>query len=278
MYHFHQAPTLFLITNLIAVPLSSLVLYALILLILVSPITALANATGWLITKLLEVMNKFILWVDHFTFAVVDGIQHSPIQTILLYLIIAASGVWLIQKKKAALKFTLLFIALFFAVQFYYQYSISKQQKLVVYNLSQHTAIDFMLGKKYYFVGDSVLLKDGFLRNFHLKPSRIAHRTYHQQNITPKENNVWTINNKTIVHINQSYRYDSTVKIAADVVIISNNPKLYLNQLRKTIGCKLLVFDSSNPQWKLNYWKTDCEKLNIHYFCTSEQGAFVMNL
>jgi competence protein ComEC len=278
MYHFHQAPTLFLITNLIAVPLSSLVLYALILLMVVSPITALANATGWLITKMLWLMNQFILWVDHFTFAVVDGIQHSPIQTILLYLIIAALGVWLIQKKKAAVKFTLLFIAVFFAVQFYYQYSTSKQQKLVVYNLSQHTAIDLMLGDEYYFVGDSVLLRDGFLRNFHLKPSRIAHRTYEQPNISHPENNVWRINNKTIVHINQSYRYDSTKKITADVVIISQNPKLYLNQLLKTINCKLLVFDSSNPQWKLKYWKDDCEKLNIHYFCTSEQGAFVMNL
>lgn len=278
MYHFHQAPTLFLITNLVAVPLSSLVLYALILLMVVSPFDVLATATGWLITKMLWLMNQFILWVDHFTFAVVDGIQHSPIQTILLYLIIAALGVWLIQKKKAALKFTFAFIAIFFAVQFYYQYSTAKQQKLIVYNLSQHTAIDFMLADEYYFVGDSVLLRDGFLRNFHLKPSRIAHRTYKQPNISHPENNVWRINNKTIVHINQSYRYDSTAKITADVVIISNNPKLYLNQLSKTINCKLLVFDSSNPQWKLKYWKNDCEKLNIHYFCTSELGAFVMNL
>lgn len=278
MYHFHQAPTLFLITNLIAVPLSSLVLYALILLMAVSPFTVLANATGWLITKMLWLMNQFILWVDHFTFAVVDGIQHSPVLTILLYFIIAALGIWLIQKKKSVLKFTFAFIAIFFAVQFYYQYSTVRQRKLVVYNLSQHTAIDFMLGKQYYFVGDSVLLQDGFLRNFHLKPSRISHRTYEQPNITPKENSVWTINNKTIVHINQSYRYDSTAKITADVVIVSNNPKLYLNQLKKTINCKLLVFDSSNPQWKLKYWKADCEKLNIHYFCTSEQGAFVINL
>jgi competence protein ComEC len=248
----------------------------LIFLMIISPIAIIANATGWLITKMLWLMNQFILWVDHFTFAVVDGIQHSPVQTILLYLIITALGIWLIQKKKPALKFTLAFIAIFFAVQFYYQYSTSKQQKLIVYNLSQHTAIDFMLGKQYHFVGDQVLLQDGFLRNFHLKPSRIAHRTFEQPNINT--NKVWRINNKTIVHINQSYRYDSTAKITADVVIVSNNPKLYLNQLQKTINCKLLVFDSSNPQWKLKYWKNDCKKLNIHYFCTSEQGAFVMNL
>jgi competence protein ComEC len=276
MYHFHQAPTLFLITNLFAVPLSSLVLYGLILLMLVSPITVLANATGWLITKMLWIMNQFILWVDHFTFAVVDGIQHAPVQTILLYAIITAAGIWLIEKNKTAFRWLLGCIICFFAVQAFYRYQTIQQQKLVVYNLSQHTAIDFMLGNQYYFAGDSVLLQDGFLRNFHLKPSRIAHRTYHQPNLNTSK--VWTINHKTILHINRSYRYDSTKKITADVVIISQNPKLYLNQLQKTINCKLLVFDSSNPQWKLKYWKADCEKLGINYFCTSEQGAFVMNL
>lgn len=278
MYHFHQAPTLFLITNLVAVPLSSLVLYALILLMIISPLAILANATGWLITKLLWLMNQFILWADHFRFAVIDGIQHLPIQTILLYVIFATAGIWLIEKNKTALRWMLGCVVCFFAVQSFYRYQTMQQQKLVVYNLSQHTAIDFMLGNQYYFAGDSVLLQDGFLRNFHLKPSRIAHRTYHQPNINPNTNSAWTINNKTILHINQSYRYDSTVKIKADVVIVSQNPKLYLNQLQKTINCKLIVFDSSNPQWKLKYWKADCEKLGINYFCTSEQGAFVMSL
>ncbi|NCU04746.1 MAG: ComEC family competence protein [Chitinophagaceae bacterium] len=278
MYHFHQAPTMFLITNLIAVPLSSLVLYGLILLMLVSPIAVLANATGWLISKLLWCMNQFILWIDQFRFAVLDGIQHAPVQTILLYAIIAAAGIWLIEKNKTALRWLLGFVVCFFAAQSFYRYQTMQQQKLVVYNLSQHTAMDFMLGDQYYFAGDSVLLQDGFLRNFHLKPSRISHRTYHQPNINPTTNKTWTVNNKTILHINQSYRYDSTKTITADVVIISQNPKLYLNQLQKTINCKLIVFDSSNPQWKLKYWKADCEKLGINYFCTSEQGAFVMNL
>ncbi len=278
IYHFHQAPTLFLITNLVAVPLSSLVLYALILLMIISPITILANATGWLITKLLWLVNQFILWADHFRFAVIDGIQHSPIQTMLLYAIIATAGIWLIEKNKTAFRWLLGCIVCFFVMQAFYRYQTIQQQKLVVYNLSQHTAIDFMLGDQYYFAGDSVLLQDGFLRNFHLKPSRIAHRTYNQPNTIIPGIRSWQLHGKTILHINRSYRYDSTVRINADVVIVSQNPKLYLNQLQKTINCKLLVFDSSNPQWKLKYWKADCRKLGINFFCTSEQGAFVMNL
>lgn len=280
MYHFHQAPNLFLITNFIAVPLSSLILFGEILLIAVSFISPVASLVGYLLSYLLKWMNGFITWVDHFSFAVTDGIQHHPLQTILLYAFTAAMGIWLLQKKVKALKWSLGFLVLFFMLQSFSLYQTKRQQKLIVYNLSQHTAIDLMLGDHHFFAGDPELLQDGFLRNFHLKPSRILHRTYHSPVLfASTKNNFYVINGKKIIHINQSYFYDSlAVRVKADVVIVSKNPRLFINDLLKTVDCKLLIFDSSNPQWKINLWKKDCERLHLNYFCTSEQGAFVMNL
>ena len=280
MYHFHQAPNLFLITNFIAVPLSSLILFGEIFLLAVSFIPSVASFTGIPLSYLLKWMNGFITWVDHFSFAVTDGIQHHPVQTILLYLCIAATAIWLLQKNTKALKWSLGFLVLFFMLQSFSLYETQRQQKLIVYNLSQHTAVDFMLGDHYFFSGDPELLQDGFLRNFHLKPSRILYRTYHSPVLfAPTKNNSYLINGKRIIYINQSYRYDSlSSKIKADVLIVSKNPRLFINDLLKTVDCKLLIFDSSNPQWKVTLWKKDCERLHVNYFCTSEQGAFVMNL
>lgn len=280
MYHFHQAPNLFLITNFIAVPLSSIILFGEIFLITVSFFAPVASVAGYLLGYQLKWMNGFITWVDDFSFAVTDGIQHSPVQTILLYAFITATGLWLLQKNKNALKWSLLCLVLFFGLQSFYLFKTKKQQKLVVYNLSQHTAVDFMLGNEYLFTGDSVLLQDGFLRNFHLKPSRIFYRTYHHSK-SPNlfQYPVFSINNKTILLLNENYRFEKdSAKIKADVVIISNNPRLYISDLLKTIEPKLLIFDSSNPQWKINLWKKDCERLQLNYFHTGEQGSFVMNL
>lgn len=280
MYHFHQAPNLFLITNFVAVPLSSLILFGEILLIAVSFIQPIAAFTGTVFSYLLKWMNGFITWADHFSFAVTDGIQHHPLQTIFLYAFIAALGVWLLQKNTKAFKWSVGFLAAFFLLQSFSLYQTTRQKKLIVYNLSQHTAIDFMLGKQYVFKGDTVLLQDGFLRNFHLKPSRILYRSYHSPLMPASmQNNSYSINGKKIIHINQSYVYDSVQsRIKADVLIISKNPRLYITDLLKTVDCKLIVFDSSNPQWKINLWKKDCDRLQLNYFCTSEQGAFVMNL
>ena len=40
--------------------------------------------------------------------------------------------------------------------------------------MPQHQAIDFVNGNNYKFFGDSILLEDGMLQNFHIKPGRIA--------------------------------------------------------------------------------------------------------
>lgn len=280
MYHFHQAPNLFLITNIVAVPLSSLILFGEILLIAVSFSSQLSNAVGFVLSYLLKWMNDFITWADHFSFAVTDGIMHTPLQTLLLYLFIAATGIWLLNKNAKALKWSLICLGLFFGLQSFYLYETKQQQKLVVYNLSQHSAVDFMLGDRYLFTGDTVLLKDGFLRNFHLKPSRIMHRTY-EQSLKPNlfEQSVYTINGKTIVFLHENFWFkDQPQKIKADVLIVSRNPRLYMEHLLKAIEPKLIVFDSSNPGWKIKHWKKDCERFQIPFYTTSEQGAFVMNL
>jgi competence protein ComEC len=280
MYHFHQAPNLFLITNIVAVPLSSAILFGEILLIAVSFSPLLSNAVGFILSYLLKWMNDFITWADHFSFAVTDGIMHTPLQTILLYLFIAATAIWLLNKNGKAFKWSLTCLVLFFGLQSFYLYQTKQQNKLVVYNLAQHSAADLMLGNHYLFTGDTVLLQDGFLRNFHLKPSRIVHRTY-EHSIKPNlfSESIYKINNKTILFLHKNYWFEQQEqKIKADVVVVSRNPKLYIEHMLKAIEPKLIVFDSSNPQWKIKKWKEDCKRFQIPFYTTGEQGAFVMNL
>jgi competence protein ComEC len=53
---------------------------------------------------------------------------------------------------------------------------------------------------------------------------------------------------------------------------------LYFNKLAETFSVKQVVFDGSCPAWKINYWKKDCDLLQIPHHDVSEKGAFVMNL
>jgi competence protein ComEC len=67
-------------------------------------------------------------------------------------------------------------------------------------------------------------------------------------------------------------------KSTIDLLVISKNPKIYMNQLVAALDIRQVVFDGSVPAWKMNYWKKDCDSLHIPYHDVNEKGAFVMSL
>ena len=281
IYHFHQFPLNFLLTNFLAVPLSSFILLDEILLCVISFIRPLAAIIGQFISWLIWIMNSYIERIEMLPFSLWDGLQISILQAILLLIVGAGLGFWLIEKSKTGLKYALAALLAFVVLRTASFIRANNRQQLIVYNVPQKTAIDFIDGRKYLFVGDSDLLADDFIRNFHIKPSRILHRiepAVNFENLCQQENLV-VCDSKKILTINET-KYFSPLKekIPIDLLLVSGNPKLYFNKLAETFSVKQLVFDGSCPAWKINYWKKACDSLHIPYHDVSEKGAFVMNL
>src|SRR6187549_3682917 len=89
--------------------------------------------------------------------------------------------------------------------------------------------------------------------------------------------NLLVYKNKKILLVNETKYFSSPEKkIPVDLLLVSDNPKLYFNKLSETFLVKQVVFDGSSPPWKINYWKKDCDSLHIPYHDVSEKGAFVM--
>ena len=51
-----------------------------------------------------------------------------------------------------------------------------------------------------------------------------------------------------------------------------------MHKLASTLLIKKVVFDSSVPAWRANYWKKDCDSLHIPWYDVTTGGAFEMNL
>ncbi|MCU0321256.1 MAG: ComEC family competence protein [Chitinophagaceae bacterium] len=281
LYHFHQFPTLFLFTNIVAVPLSGLILYAEIFLLVVSFMPLVANALGFVIEKAIWCLNMFVEHFNQLPFVVWPSIQINIVQTGVLYGVILCFTWWFIEKKAKACMLGLSFLLIFLVLRSVDFIQRNQQQKLVVYNVPNHTAIDLIEGRKYVFIGDSVLTEDGFLRNFHIKPSRVLHR------ITPSNklmnfhlnNNLISCNGKNILVISDAINLKPAMpKIKVDAIILTKNPRIYLSKLIQQFDCNQYVFDSSNPFWKVNYWKKDADSLGVQYHSTATQGAFEMSI
>ena len=282
IYYFHQFPNLFLISNLIAVPLSAFILYAEIILIAFSWIPFVVIWMGKLVTGLVWTMNKIILWINDLPFSVWDKIPATVLSTWLLYAAVIAFSVWLLLKNKKYFWIGLS-AAMIFAIQgTYSSWQSSRQQKIIVYNVPQHKAIDFINGNRYQFIGDRILLEDGLLQNFHLKPGRIA------QQLDKRTDTLYCVfnsgmfyqfNNKKILIADKAIVFDSVVqKIDLDLLIISKNPKIDITLLAKAFSCRQIVFDASNPPWKIEKWKKECKSLNLKFYSIPDTGAFIYNI
>lgn len=279
IYHFHQFPNYFLFTNFIAVPLSSLILLGEIFLCAIAFIPSIAIIAGKALTWLIYIMNSWIEKINGFEFSLWDSLNISFAQMVLLMIFISGISYWLLDKSKTGLKACLIALLAFFGLRTYDFYVRSHQQKIVVYNIPQHKAIDFVVGRQYFFDGDTVLYKDDFLRNFHLKPSRIMHRISPAADlgVLYKKNILADFFSKKILMLDSTFQYISIGKRQViDLLIVSKNPRLYFNKLASTFDIKQVVFDASCPSWKLKFWKKDCDSLQISWYDVAEKGAFVM--
>lgn len=281
VFHFHQFPLYFLLTNFLAVPLSGVILLGEIFLCGLSFIPFIAELAGEILSRLIRIMNTYIESVESLPYSLWDGLQVSFIQTILLYLVIAGAACWLMLKSKAGFKLALSGLLLFLMIRSYSLVQTNNQQKIIVYNVPQHQAIDIVDGGTYRFDGDRELLQDAFLRNFHLKPSRILHRLDidSKTNDTDGENKYFTFRSKKIMLIDTPVLFSRpSYRMPVDLLVISKNPRIDLPMLANSFDVKQVVFDGSVPLWKLNKWKRICDSLGIPSYAVNEKGAFVMDL
>lgn len=278
IYHFHQFPNLFLLTNLVAVPLSSAALLGIIFLCVFSFIPFIASVTGKCISWLITVMNGFIERMDSLSFARLDFLQINLWQLLFVYIFIAAAAYWLFYKSKPAFIMALLSLLAISTLYSLFIIQSRQQQKIIIYNVPRQKAIDIIDGDKYLFRGDSSLLADDFLQNFHLKPSRIHHRVTATQQLAQYRGlpNAFIFKNTTVVCLNNRCFPNNTKPVAAQLVVLSNNTPFTLQQVRRLFTTASIVIDASNSYRQLNRWKTEASTLGIACYSVVDNGAFVM--
>lgn len=279
IYHFHQFPVLFLIANMVAVPLSSLLLIGEIILCAVSFIPLLAGWIGAAIYYIIMLLNKFIGNMNALPFASWNHLLINIPQFFLLTGAIAAASYWLMNRYKPAL-ITSLFCMMAFVLMRTHSFIIaSRQQKMIVYNILGKQAIDFIEGRHYYFFGEESVQADNFLRNFHLQPARVLHR------ISPSDSlpglvgtgSLFFFNGKHILFLNNT-AIDSIPSIPLDVLVLSGNTPLQLSRLLQHVQVKQVIADASNSPGRARQWQSACDSMHIPFHNVAEQGAYVANL
>jgi len=282
VYYFHQFPNLFLLSNLIAVPLSTIILFAEIFLVLFYKISFLAKLISTFIFYAIHFLNETIVQINNIPFSIWDNIYANAWSTIFLYGFVMFGTYWFLQHQKPFLKLSLLCSLLFFGNQAFAEINALQQHRLIIYNNTHHLLIDYIHKNKYQFLGEDALNHDEKTLSFLLNPSRISYRA----NQLLEENNpinfhkhIYALRNKRLMVLDSTgYFKPIKHKIIIDVLVISKNTRLSFHEILCAIQPKLIVFDASDSLWKITKWKKECEALNLRFFSIKDQGALVMNL
>jgi competence protein ComEC len=279
LYHFHQFPNLFLLANIVAVPLSSLVLLGEVFLCLVSFMPFLAAWTGSALSFLIGLLNRYIENLDSLPFATWQGLMISPSQLFLLLSFTAAAGFAWLHRNKQALLLALLCLLAFAGLRLHSFRKADGQRKVIVYNVPGKQAVDIIIGRNFYFVGHPSLSKDSFPRNFYLQPARRLYRVLPGELFHDEKSN-WLLDNNRLLILGAHpllsvHPSPGPAAGRADLLLLSENMPWPLLPLLETFQAKQVVADASNKARFIRQWKQDCEKAGIPFHAVSEKGAFV---
>ena len=279
IYHFHQLPVYFVLSNLVAVPLSSLILIAEIMLCCVSFLPAVATTVGSITSWLIQVLNTYVQNINMLPHAVWGELQISFFQSLLMFFVIGGITGWLINKQKRALWIGVTSLLVFVAVRSYSFLSTSRQAKLIVYNLQNASAIDFINGRRFSTICNTESMKDPSSLEFTLKPSRILNRVTQSSSLKGylRDGSMIWFAGKTILFIDKK-SFIPTAENPIDVLILTNNSNIHLPLLIARFSPKQIIADASNKPYKVATWQKQADSLHIPFHNIRFEGAYVENL
>lgn len=282
LYYFHQFPLLFLFSNLVAVPMTEIVLPAVLFLLVLAPFPSVATGAGWLTGKAIHLQYAYISWIDHFPYALWRDIPLTIPGLIATYCAIFFIAAWLMLRWKKGLPATLFAIACLSFLHFLEKKRHDDQHKIIVYNTPGISAMDMVAGRRVHFVSDHGVMDSSASFQYNIAPARLLlgasadGKTVHTAGRPASF--IWFCNRRLLL-IDSSFRaFIPLQSIDADYVILQHNSPVSMRWLDRYVHCSCVVFDASNAYWKIRQWKNACEKLHLRCFSVPDQGAFIVNL
>jgi competence protein ComEC len=265
LYYFGQFPLLFLLANLIAIPLSSLILIlglALIPFNFLLPKVAVYLSV--LVNFLIELMNFFTAWIVKFDVFIIKNIAFHEVLVLLLYLLIGKIVYFVYFPKSKNFKAILVSIIIFQLGYFLLNSNEQNNNEFVVFNSMKHTL--FVETKN----NESVFYTDDFANSKSSIEAYTRGKFVKKYRIEPIKN-VYSFKKK-ILCIDSLGVY--TTKQKPEIVVLIQSPKINLKRLISTIKPEQIIADGSNYKSYIQLWKTTCEQEKIPFHATAEKGFY----
>lgn len=292
LYYFHQFPIYFWLAGWIVVFGGAVFMGAgAVLVVLDVCIPALAKWLGFLLYYLLWGMNQLIVGIQHLPGSVVSGIWLAGWAALLLYVAIVLWGIGLGEKRGGGkwhwgTAGIAVFLLLCRGINNIGQ---NHQREIVVYSVSKARLMDFFDGTSVVSLSDTLTKKQW---TFAAQSNRWAMgmRDYEQYlfadsmatgpNFRYQAPLVQFFDRRIVIvdHTRWVKELDPSSPIPADVLVLSQSPRLSIAACQEIFPTQLVIADNTNSRRKVAQWREECTALQISFHDVREQGAWTLNI
>ncbi len=295
IYYFHQFPNYFLLTNILVIPISTVIIYLVITLIAFSWWPAATDLLGIITQKITHILNSIVSGIEDLPGSVTNEIPLSISNTIIIYFIIFSLIIYLIYKRYVPLFICMSGILVVLISSFYNYVSSEKETDIYVYNIDRYFAMNLIEGKKNYLFTN--LDKDNRSYNFSLKNNWIQkgldeEKTIHLKKLNNRFiiSNLFYLDNPNVYYKDNCFAFhnvhfaliredmpaisDSVMRIPLDFVILSQNARVSIEGILQLYDTDSIIIDSSNSNYRIKKWKEEAARYNVGIYDVKERGAF----
>lgn len=288
VFHFHQLPNYFWASNFFAVPLSTGILFAELLLCACCWMPFIAGLVGKLTSWMIALMNRLVEHISSLPYAVWDQLEIGVLQCVLLYLFAWYLYGWLVDKDRRALKPALLIALVFFVLRSVNFVEAGVRKRIIVYQVSNHTAVDLVNGSAYRFIGEPDLLEPALAR-YHGRPSRSSMRVSQipSEVMDPHRNRAVLLNGKRVLFLVDEEALQmnalprstpSPLPLLADLLILSGRNHTDLGGLLTRFRIGVIVIDPSVPVKRAMEYLQQPRDAGLPCHDVRSMGAFIVDI
>ena len=276
LYYFHQFPNFFLLTNLVAIPLSTIIIYLAIALLIISFVPYLSVAIAFLLKWSLWLLNYLIVGIQNLPWSI-STVSMDFRQLIFAFIAIAFLSAYFFRKNYTVLTAGLVSILLVCGMYSFQKYKSLTTSKFIVFADSRVPIINFVeRGRNYVFTTDtaqSEKIAGAFWKSNLLKsPEYIDNTSWFNDGFA-------SFHNKRFIILKDTLLKNKTTNqpLQVDYLVLSNRVKPKMEQILDCIQPMMVVADKSISKWYTSNARKVCESRGIAFWSVAEKGAFVVN-
>jgi competence protein ComEC len=279
IYLFHRIPYLFLAGNLLAVPLSGIILTGEIILCLCSPLTAVAALLGKIIQYLIAFLNNSLAALASLPFSQSGYLKLTVFELYSLYGLLAGLLILFSYRSRSGLLMLLCTPLLLMGSRLWREWH--QNDRIILYQLSGQCTLDYWVGRQficlYNKVGDAI----GQTNHDYLLKSRLYLGAKNREDSLPAASSTpyFLCGQYRILILDKLLaRLPDSSLPAADIIILTGNPAIRIAESSLNSNRPLWVAAPDNAPWRINAWDSASRAAGMAFHSVVDKGAFVLPL